>query len=120
MSPFWKDMAVVIAYDYSDGWYDHVMPPIINPSHDPANDALLGSGPNGGLCGALIPGAYQDRCGFGERLPFLVISPWARRNFVDHSLSDITSIMRFIENNWQPGTIGDPQSFDVLGGGSIL
>lgn len=119
-SPFWKDMAVVIAYDDSDGWYDHVMPPIVNPSHDPANDALLGAGPNGGLCGPLVAGAYQDRCGFGERLPFLLISPWARRNYVDHSINDTTSVLRFIENNWNLGTIGDPQSFDVLGGGSIL
>jgi phospholipase C len=121
-SPFWKDMAVVIAYDDSDGWYDHVMPPIVNPSHDPANDALLGAGPNGGLCGPLVPGAYQDRCGFGERLPFLVISPWARRNFVDHSINDTTSVLRFIEDNWKLGRIGDldPQSFEAIGGGSIL
>jgi phospholipase C len=113
-------MAVLIAYDDSDGWYDHVMPPIINQSPDTANDALLGSGPNGGLCGALLPGAYQDRCGFGVRLPFPVISPWARRNYVDHSLNDTTSILRFIEDDWKLGRIGDPQSFDVLAGGSIL
>jgi len=119
-SRFWRDTAIVIAYDDSDGWYDHVMPPIINPSHDPANDALLGAGPSGGLCGPLVPGAFQDRCGFGERLPFLLISPWAKRNYVDHSINDTTSILRFIEDNWKLGRIGDPQSFDVLGGGSIL
>jgi phospholipase C len=41
-SPYWHDMAIVITYDDSDGWYDHVMPPIVSHSNDPANDALLG------------------------------------------------------------------------------
>ena len=113
-SRYWRDMAIVIAYDDSDGWYDHVMPPIVNPSHDAANDALLGAG----LCGPAIPGAYQDRCGYGERLPFLVISRFAKRNYVDHSLNDTTSVLRFIEDNWGLGRIGD-QSFDALAG-SIL
>lgn len=54
------------------------------------------------------------------RLPFLVISPFARRNDVDHSLNDTTSILRFIEYNWGLGTIGDPQSFDLLASGTIL
>jgi phospholipase C len=56
----------------------------------------------------------------GECLPFLVISPGARRNYVDHGINDTTSILRFIEDNWSLGRTGDPQSFDVLGGGSIL
>jgi len=107
----WDEMAIVITYDDSDGWYDHVMPPIVNQSSDPANDALLGAG----LCGTAQPGAYQDRCGYGERLPFIVISPYARRNFVDHTLNDLTSVLRFVEDNWQLGRIGD-QSFDALAG----
>ena len=108
-------MAILIAHDDSDGWYDHVMPPIVNQSSDPNNDALLGPE---GLCGTAAPGAYQDRCGYGERLPFLVISPFARENFVDHTVNDTTSIPRFIEDNWGLGRIGD-QSFDVKAG-SIL
>jgi phospholipase C len=111
-SRFWRDMAIVIAYDDPDGWYDHVMPPIVNQSNDPANDALLGPA---GLCGTPQPGAYLDRCGYGERLPFLVISPFAKRNYVDHSLNDTTSILRFIEDNWGLGRIGD-QSFDASSG----
>ena len=114
-SPYWHDMAIIITYDDSDGWYDHVMPPIVNQSNDPANDSLLGPV---GLCGTPQPGAYLDRCGYGERLPFLVISPFAKRNFVDHSINDTTSILRFIEDNWSLGRIGD-QSFDALSG-SIL
>ena len=54
------------------------------------------------------------------RLPFLAISPYARPNYVDHSLNDLTSILRFIETNWNLGTIGDPQSFDVLASGTIM
>ena len=122
-SPFWNDMAIVIAWDDSDGWYDHVMPPIINPSNDPSNDALLGSpsnSPANGNCGTPAAGAYLDRCGFGVRLPFVVISPFAKQNYVDHSLNDTTSILRFIEYNWGLGTLGDPQSFDVLASGSIV
>jgi phospholipase C len=104
-------MAIVVAYDDSDGWYDHVMPPIVNHSSDPANDALTGSG----LCGQIAAGAYQDRCRYGPRLPLLVISPYARRNSVDHWVTDQTSILRFIEDNWGLGRIGD-QSFDEKAG----
>ncbi|MGC2111435.1 MAG: alkaline phosphatase family protein [Candidatus Korobacteraceae bacterium] len=112
--PQWPQMAILLTWDDSDGWYDHVMPPIVNQSSDPANDALLGPE----LCGNAAAGAYEDRCGYGPRLPFLVLSPFARRNFVDHSLEDMTSILRFIEDNWSLGQIGD-QSFDFEAG-SIL
>ncbi len=109
-SPLWTSTAIIIAYDDSDGWYDHVMPPILSQSNDPANDSLAGST---GLCGVAAPGAYQDRCGYGTRLPLLAISPYARQNFVDSTLSDTTSILRFIEDNWNLGRLGG-QSFDAL------
>ena len=60
-------------------------------------------------------GGYQDRCGYGPRLPLLVISPYAKANFVDHTTTDQTSILRFIEDNWSLGAIGD-QSYDALAG----
>ena len=110
--PTWKSTAIVVAYDDSDGWYDHVMPPIVNHSNDPANDALLGPA---GLCGTPSPGAYLDRCGYGPRLPLLVISPYAKVNHVEHAITDQTSILRFIEDNWRLGRIGD-QSFDLIAG----
>jgi phospholipase C len=113
--PQWSQMAIFLTYDDSDGWYDHVMPPVMNQSNDSANDALNGSS---GLCGIPQSGAYLDRCGYGPRLPFLVISPYAKQNYVDHSLMDQTSILRFIENNWSLGQIGD-QSFDAMAG-SVL
>jgi phospholipase C len=113
--PEWKNMAILLSYDDSDGWYDHVMPPIVNQSNDPAQDALLGPT---GMCGTPAPGAYLDRCGYGTRLPLLVISPYARQNYVNHSVGDLTSILRFIEDNWDLGRLGD-QSFDAMAG-SIL
>src|SRR5581483_7568246 len=108
--PEWQSTAVIIAYDDSDGWYDHVTAPIVSPS-DTSADALTGDG----MCGIARTGAYQGRCGYGPRLPLFVISPSAKRNFVDHSLTDQTSILRFIEDNWWLGRIGD-QSFDARAG----
>ena len=110
--PEWKDMAIVITYDDSDGWYDH-KPPVIVSASTTSEDALNGPG----RCGdpAAMPIAYQGRCGYGPRLPLLVISPYARTNFVDHTLTDQTSIIRFIEDNWNTGRIGD-HSFDERAG----
>ena len=88
------------------------MPPIVSQSNDPRNDALLGKD---GQCGQVPAGAYQDRCGYGPRLPFLVISPYAKVNYVDHSVTDQTSIIRFIEDNWGLKRIGD-QLFDAKAG----
>ena len=108
----WRSTAVVIAYDDSDGWYDHQMSPILNPSQS-AQDALSGTG----MCGNGTPlGGYQDRCGYGPRLPLLVISPFSRVNTVDSSTTDQTSILRFIEDNWLRGhRIGDA-SYDQYAG----
>jgi len=110
-TPYWNQMAIFITYDDSDGWYDHVMPPIVNQSNDAANDTLAGSS----YCGVPQAGAYLDRCGYGTRLPLILISPYAKQNYVDHGLADITSVTRFIEDNWQLGRLGD-QSFDALAG----
>ena len=108
--PTWPSTAILVAYDDSDGWYDHAMPPIVNRSNDPANDALLGPS---GLCGTPPAGAYLDRCGYGPRTPLLAISPYARRTAVSHATTDQTSITRFVEDNWRLGRLGD-QSFDAL------
>ena len=110
--PQWNSTAVIIAYDDSDGWYDHVMPPIVSQSSDSKYDRLLGEA---GLCGHAASGAYQDRCGYGPRLPLLVISPYSKVNFVDHTITDQSSILRFIEDNWGLGRIGN-QSFDAKAG----
>jgi phospholipase C len=103
--PDWNSTAVIIAYDDSDGWYDHQMGPIVSPSVS-AQDALTGTGTCGngttalpGVDGNVTPHA-QGRCGYGPRLPFLIISPYAKQNYVDHSVTDQTSIIRFVEDNW--------------------
>jgi phospholipase C len=94
--PTWKNTAVVIAYDDSDGWYDHAFSGIHNPSTSPA-DALTGAG----MCGTgpRLAGD-QGRCGYGPRQPLLVISPFAKTNFVDHKKTDLTSILKFVQDNW--------------------
>jgi phospholipase C len=110
--PQWNNTAVIITYDDSGGWYDHVMPPVLSQSNDKANDMLLGKS---GLCGQPPEYAYKDRCGYGPRLPLLIISPYSKVNYVDHSITDQSSIIRFIEDNWSLGGIGN-QSFDSLAG----
>lgn len=118
-SPEWRSTAVIINYDDSDGWYDHQMGPIVNQSTTPA-DMLTGNGQCGtGTDSALAgPDAQhaQGRCGYGPRLPMLVISPYARQNYVDHTVTDQTSIIRFIEDNWLGGQRIGNGSFDALAG----
>ena len=113
-TPDWKNTAVVIAYDDSDGWYDHQMSPIVNQSNDPGHDALTGTN-TCGITAGRIGGGYQDRCGYGPRLPLVVISPYAKTNFVDHTTTDQSSILRFVEDNWKTGRAGN-FSFDDKAG----
>jgi hypothetical protein len=110
-SPDWSSTAIIIAYDDSDGWYDHQMGPILRQSLD-ANDALNGPG----KCGSLTNAPTQnDRCGVGPRTPLLVISPWARQNFVDNTFTEQSSVLQFIEDNWNLGRIGN-ESADASAG----
>jgi phospholipase C len=115
-SPEWGTMAVIIAYDDSDGWYDHVMPPVVNESQT-AYDFLSAPDDSGGQSGTKLPlGGFQGRFSFGPRMPLIVISPFAKENFVDHTVTDQSSIVRFIEDNWcQQERIGD-SSFDQYAG----
>ncbi|HEX4717380.1 MAG TPA: alkaline phosphatase family protein [Thermoleophilaceae bacterium] len=69
-SSSWKSSAFTWTYDDWGGWYDHVKPP------------------------------QMDRYGYGFRAPALLVSPWAKRGFIDHTTLDFTSILKFIENNW--------------------
>jgi len=120
-SKYWEDTAIFITWDDSDGWYDHVYPPIANPSalNAPAtlpasNDALTAPG----QCGVPSAGAVMGRCGYGPRLPLLVISPYARRNFVSHTVADQSSILRFIEDNFNLGRLDAAAPKSVAQGGS--
>lgn len=79
-SDYWKKTAIMLVWSNADGWYDHITPP-------PAPADMLGDG-------------------YGPRLPFLVISSWAKHNFVDHGMLDQASVLKFIEDNWQLGYLG--------------
>jgi phospholipase C len=104
-SPDWSSTAIVISYDDSDGWYDHVFSPLTSPSDGPS-DALTAAGQCGTVPNPPPANFENDRCGLGPRLPLLVISPYAKSNFVDHTVTDQASILRFIEDNWSLGRIG--------------
>jgi phospholipase C len=120
-TPDWSSTAVVIAYDDSDGWYDHVYSGVHNPSNT-ANvatppgpqDFLTGTG----LCGDTTKqtplGGENGRCGYGPRLPLLVISPFAKHNAVDHTLTDQSSVLKFVEDNWKLPRIAG--SYDNIAG----
>jgi phospholipase C len=111
--PEWRDTAVIVAWDDSDGWYDHAFANPTSPSFDPTVDQLNGPGvcgkgtPAKGLSGKPVNG----RCGPGTRIPFLVISPYARVNYVSHGRVSQASVVRFIEDNWLRG--------ERLGGGAL-
>ncbi|WP_298692176.1 alkaline phosphatase family protein [uncultured Sphingomonas sp.] len=124
----WKNTAVIVAYDDSDGWYDHQAPNILTSSFDSItsesvnlpsktvigadqmNSPGVCTGPNAkqgiGVNGKTVNGL----CGPGTRTPFIVISPYARANYVDSTPITQASIVRFIEDNWLNG--------QRLGGGS--
>ncbi len=117
-SPDWKSTAIVILYDDSDGWYDHAHA-IVNPSSIPVKgyDVLSGDGCSNGTPLAGIDGKpAQGRCGYGTRQPLLIVSPYAKANYVDHTLTDQSSVTRFIEDNWLGGERIGQGSFDAIAG----
>lgn len=68
-----------------------------------------------------LNGAFSQpawgRCGYGTRQPLMVISPFAKRNHIDHTLTDQASVLRFIEDNWLSGERIQPgASFDTIAG----
>ncbi|WP_102223745.1 phospholipase C [Acidimangrovimonas sediminis] len=118
-SKFWKDTAIIVLYDDSDGWYDHAHA-VINPSNIPVKGYDVLNGDKCGSTGVALPGIdgkpAQGRCGYGTRQPFVVISPYAKTNYVDHTLTDQSSVMRFIEDNWMGGARLGGGSFDAVSG----
>ena len=133
--PDWESTAVILTFDDSDGWYDHAFVP---PAHGSFSTALTQTVHNNGGPGMLVaadqlngPGAcgtagsapngvkglpVNGRCGVGPRLPFLVISPWAKQNFVSNVFITQASIPQFIEDNWLNGERIGGGSFDATTG----
>lgn len=85
LSRYWQDSAIFITYDDFGGWFDHVPPPKI------------------------------DRWGPGGRVPLIVISPYVKPGFVDHTVYDTTALLKFIETRWnlQPLGTRDANSQDL-------
>jgi phospholipase C len=102
--PTWKSTAVVVTWDDSDGWYDHNLGELVTQSQT-SLDALTGTGQCGNSLSQVPVNSAgqpeQGKCGVGPRLPFLVISPWARPNWVDNNFIDQSSVVKFIEQNWK-------------------
>jgi phospholipase C len=119
--PAWKNTAVLITWDDSDGWYDHAFVKPVSASFDPEADQLDGPGKCGtGTAPAGLDGKPANgRCGPGTRIPFFVISPWAKSNYVSHQQISLASVVRFIEDNWLQGQRLGGGSFDATAG-SIL
>ena len=108
-SPDWDSTAIIITYDDSDGWYDHMAPTIVSGSHSAQDGSACTTAPD-------VLGGYPDRCGYGPRLPLIVISPYTQQNYISANLTDTSSIIAFIEDNWLTGSrIGDG-SFDAIAG----
>ena len=86
-SPYWTSSAFLLSYDDWGGWYDHVRPPQI------------------------------DGFGYGFRVPALLVSPYARHGYVDHTTLDFTSGLKFIEENWglAPLTRRDATATSIAG-----
>ena len=84
-------------------------PQIVNGSNDATQDAAI--------CTAapVAIGAGNDRCGYGQRLPFVVISPYTRANSVSGKTTNTASVVNFIESNWLHGQ-SIPGSFDATSG----
>ena len=119
--PTWKSTAVLITWDDSDGWYDHVLGPLTTQSQT-SLDALTGTGQCGASASQVPVNSTgqpeQGRCGVGPRLPFLVVSPWVRANWVDNTFTDQSSVVKFIEYNWHLPAMGNGAADNAAG--SIL
>jgi len=76
-SPAWNSTAIIVVWDDWGGWYDHVAPP--------------GTHKFGGL---------------GFRVPLIAVSPYAKTGYVSHKQYEFGSIVRFIEDNWDLGSLG--------------
>jgi acid phosphatase/phospholipase C len=104
--PEWRHTAIIITYDDSDGWYDHQYMPPKTASYDPTADQVNGPG----LCGrgvnkqpqpkGLVGKPVNGRCGPGTRVPLILVSPWAKTNYISHDYTTQASVVRFIEDNW--------------------
>jgi len=94
-SSSWKDSAFILTYDENGGSYDHVSPqPAVSPDGIKPVDLQAGD-----ICTTSI-GPTCDFTYTGYRVPLLVISPFARKNYVSHTVADTTAILKLIETRF--------------------
>ena len=106
-SAMWKDSVFILSFDEGGSFYDHVPPaPAVRPDDIDPMDLL----PQDAV---IQPPATFDHTGF--RIPLIVISPFAKKNYVSHSTMDSTSILSFIEARFgiQPLTNRDASAPDM-------
>jgi phospholipase C len=108
-SKYWSSTAIVITYDDSDGFYDSAVPPTVNGSDNSAIDTAMCE------TAKTVLGSSDGRCGLGQRLPMVVISPYTRSNYVSSNLTDTSSVVNFIEDNWLHSE-RIPGSYDSISG----
>jgi phospholipase C len=86
-SPAWSSTVLILTFDEHGGYYDHVPPqPAVRPD---------------GIPPAVGTDTYGDLYTYtGFRVPTVVVSPWARANYVSHTVYDHTSVLRLLETKW--------------------
>jgi phospholipase C len=86
-SKYWKSTAIFLTWDDFGGFYDHVPPP------------------------------HYDEMGLGPRVPLLIISPWAKKGFIDHTTYEFSSVLKFIETNFGLPSLTerDARADDMMG-----
>jgi phospholipase C len=94
-SPYWSDSAFVFTYDESGGMYDHVPPqPAVSPDGIPPIDLGTNS-----VC-STVTGPTCNFTWTGYRIPLIVVSPFAKKNYVSHTVADSTAILKFVETRF--------------------
>jgi phospholipase C len=94
-SSSWNSSALFWTYDESGGLYDHV-----SPQQMPSPDGIK---PKDLLAGDICLTSTGPTCDFtwtGYRIPLVVVSPFAKQNYVDHTVADYTAMLKFIETRW--------------------
>lgn len=92
-SSAWKDSVFFLTWDEGGGLYDHVSPqPTVSPDNIPPMDLIPGKDTS------IQPPADFNRTGF--RVPMIVVSPFAKKSFVSHTVMDYTAVLKFIETRF--------------------
>jgi phospholipase C len=109
-SSSWKDSAFILTFDEGGGLYDHVSPqPAVSPDGIPPVDLQPGD-----LC-TKGTGPTCDFVYTGYRVPLIVVSPYAKKNYVSHTVADFTSVLKLIETRFGVSslTARDAAQFDM-------